>query len=206
MVQTYPNLRVSLGHSTASYDLGLSAVEAGASSLTHLFNAMPPMHHRAPGLAGLISSGRCWYSIIVDGVHVHPSLLTLAHRTDPTRCIIISDSTELANLPDGTYPGNAQVGHARRQIKSGNTVYFEDAPETLVGSAITLDECVRVMIRETGCTLAEAVRCVTENVAALMGETKRGVLEPGRRADFVVLGADGEVRETWVQGERVWKR
>ena len=205
LTRTYPSLRVSLGHSTAPYSIGHAALTAGATSLTHLFNAMPPLHHRNPGLAGLISSGKCFYSIIADGVHVHPSLLTLAQRTDPARCIVISDGTELTGLPDGVYPGNAQVGQTRKQRKEGNSVYFDETPETLVGSAITLDECVRVMVREAGVSLAEAVRCVTENVAAMMGEGKRGVLEPGRKADFVVLDWEGNVRETWVQGERVYR-
>ncbi|KAL9623705.1 MAG: hypothetical protein Q9160_001935 [Pyrenula sp. 1 TL-2023] len=202
LTTTYPHLRLSLGHSSSTYSTGLSALSAGASALTHVFNAMPLLHHRTPGLAGLISSPKApYYSLIPDLIHVHPSLLTLALRASPSRCILITDALELAGLPDGVYPGHAQIPHQQR--KQGNKVTIEDT-ETLVGSCISLDQCVRNMVAETGCGLAEAVRCVTENVAGLMGEGKRGVLEAGRRADFVVLDAEGGVRETWVQGERVW--
>ena len=69
-----------------------------------------------------------------------------------------------------------------------------------------LDECVRNMVRMSQCTLAEAVKCVTENVADMMGESKRGMLEPGRRADFVILDPEGFVEEAWVSGKKLWER
>ena len=200
--ETYPNLTISLGHSSADYATGLGALAMGATALTHTFNAMPPLHHREPGLAGLMSTGRCYYSIIPDGVHLHPSILTMALRTNPGKCILISDSVELAGLPDGVYPGHGQIGGAQR--KEGNKVTIVGT-ETLVGSCCMLDDCVRNMTVMSGCSLAEAVRCVTENVAWMMGENKRGMLEIGRRADFVILDSGGYVKETWIAGHRVWK-
>lgn len=199
--ETYPHLAISLGHSSATYDEGLAALAVGASALTHVFNAMAPLHHREPGLPGLMASGRCYYSIIPDGIHLHAAALTIALRTDAAKCILITDSIELAGLPDGVHPGHGQIPHPQRKI--GNHVTIEGT-DTLVGSCCTLDECVRNMVSLTGCNLAEAVRCVTENVAQMMGESKRGVLEPGRRADFVVLTSEGYVKETWIGGERVW--
>lgn len=202
LLQDYPDLVISLGHSSASYENGLAAVQLGARGLTHVFNAMGPLHHRTPGLAGLMSTARVHYSVIPDGIHVHPSVLSMCLRTDPQKCIFITDSIELAGLADGTYPGNSQIRH--RQYKQGNRVTIEGT-ETLIGSCCTLDECVRNAVAYTGCNLAEAVQCVTENVADLMGQGKRGKLDPGRRADFAILDVEGKVRETWIGGVRVWK-
>ena len=194
---------VSLGHSSADYDTGIAALKAGAKTLTHVFNAMNPLNHRLPGLAGLMSSpGSPYYSIIPDGIHLHPATVTLAYRTNPQRCILITDSIEMAGMPDGVYPGHAQIPHPQR--KEGNKVTI-DGTDTLIGSCISLDECVRNLKRWSGCSLAEAIRCVTENVANLMGLNDRGVLEPGRRADLVVLDEQGNVQETWIRGVKVYE-
>ncbi|KAF2717790.1 carbohydrate esterase family 9 protein [Polychaeton citri CBS 116435] len=201
--------RVALGHSSASYDQGLAAIKAGATCLTHTLNAMAPLHHRDPGLAGLITSPTSsattppYYSIIPDGHHLHPSVATMLFRASPDRCILVTDSVELAGLPDGTYPGHAQIAHA--QTKAGSRVTIAGT-DTLVGGCATLDQCVQNLMRWSGCGVAEAVRCVTENVADLMGDTTRGRLEAGRRADLVVLEDDGTVRETWVAGRKVWEK
>ncbi len=195
---------VSLGHSAADYDTGILGLNAGATALTHVFNAMNPFHHRKPGLAGLISSPSApYYSVIPDGIHLHPATLTTAYRANPEKCILITDSIEMAGLPDGVYPGHAQIPHSQR--KKGNEVTI-DGTGTLIGSCIGLDECVRNLKKWSGCTLAEAVRCVTENVADMMGQKERGKLEVGRRADFVVLDDDGEILQTWMKGIKVHER
>lgn len=179
---------------------------------------MPALHQREPGLAGLMGHEpyRPYYSVIADGVHLHASVLRMALRTDPGRCILITDSVELAGLPDGVYPGNGQVTSRQRKVGARVTMVNEDGEggageEVLIGSAITLDQCVRNMVVMTACSLAEAIRCVTENVAGMMGESRRGVLEVGRWADFVVLDQnvdDGErvfeVKETWVKGVKIY--
>ena len=198
--EDYPHIAISMGHSAANFQDGMAAVDVGAKMMTHVFNAMPPMNHRQPGLAGLMASGKVWYSVIPDGIHLHPSVLGLAMRANPTKCILITDSIELASLPDGVHEGHGQIGG--RQRKEGNKVTLEGT-DTLVGSCIRLDECVRNMVEYTGCSLAEAVRCVTENVADMIGEGKRGTLEPGRRADFVVLNGKGFVEETWMEGKKI---
>ena len=203
LLEDHPELVISLGHSAASYDDGSAAVDMGAKMLTHTFNAMTPLHHRDPGLAGLMTSGLVWYSIIPDGIHLHPSILTLALRANPNKCILITDNIEMAGLPDGVYPPNGQITH--RQRKVGNKVVI-DGTDTLIGSCCMLDECVRNMMRLAHCSLAEAIKCVTENIADLMGESKRGALEAGRRADFAILNPEGFVEETWMAGNLVWRR
>lgn len=83
---------VSIGHSVADFDTGLAVLKAGARGLTHVFNAMNPLHHRSPGLAGLIASPEApYFSLIADGIHLHPATLTMAFRSNPQRCILITD-------------------------------------------------------------------------------------------------------------------
>lgn len=123
-------------------------------------------------------------------------------RANPAKCIVITDSIELAGLPDGTYPGHAQIPF--NQTKKGSRVVIEGT-ETLIGGCASLVECVRNLVGWSGYSIAEGVRSVTENVARLMDvEGEMGVLEVGRRADFVVLGEDGAVTETWIKGRKVW--
>ncbi|KAK0354830.1 hypothetical protein LTR59_008994 [Friedmanniomyces endolithicus] len=208
---TSKGIRVSLGHSIATYPQGLAALAAGATCLTHTLNAMPPLHHRDPGLAGLITLAPTpntppinppYFSLIADGNHLHPSIATLLFRANPTHAILTTDSIELAGLPDDTYPGHAQIPH--RQTKQGSRVVIEGT-ETLIGGCAGLDECVRNLVAWSGCGVAGAVRCVTENVRGFMGEDGgRGRLVVGGRADLVVLGREGDVRGTWVGGVKIW--
>jgi len=204
LVEAY-NIRVSLGHSGASYEEGQTAVDAGATALTHAFNAMNPLHHRSPGLVGLIAAkGKTpYFSLIPDGIHLHPALVAMAYRSNPSNCILITDSIELAGLPDGDYPGHAQIPHT--QTKKGNKATIQGS-DTLVGSCISLDECVRNLMKWSDCSLAQAVRCVTENIADMMGIEDRGRLNEGARADFVVMNDEGEVLQTWIAGKKIWER
>jgi N-acetylglucosamine-6-phosphate deacetylase len=201
-------IRVSLGHSNASYADGVAAVVAGASCLTHTLNAMAPLHHRDPGLAGLVTAAPStiqsspFFSIIPDGNHLHPSVVTMLFRSNPSKCILITDSIELAGLEDGTYPGHSQIPF--NQTKKGSRVAIEGT-ETLIGGCASLIECVQNVISWSGCGIAEAVRCATENVANFMGDTTRGRLETGRTADLMVMDDKANVLETWVAGNRVWK-
>lgn len=203
---TRRGIRVSLGHSSASYSEGLQAVKQGAFCLTHTLNAMAPLQSRDPGLAGLITAGMPdvagspYFSIIPDGNHLHPNVATMLFRANPEKCIVITDSIELAGLPDGTYPGHAQIPHS--QTKLGSKVVIEGT-NTLIGGCAGLDECVRNLVRWSGCSIAQAVKCVTENVSVFMGDNRRGMLEAGRRADFVVLDELGRVLSTWVGGAKV---
>jgi N-acetylglucosamine-6-phosphate deacetylase len=195
-------IRVSMGHSAATHIQGMAGMKAGASLLTHTFNAMNPLHHREPGLAGLISDPNPpYFSIIADSIHLHPRIVGIAYRASPSHCILITDSIELSGLPDGIHPGHAQIPF--NQKKEGNKVTIEGT-DTLIGTCIGLDECVRNLMAWVGLRIEEAVRCVSENVVEAMGVRDRGKLEVGRRGDFVLLGEDGGVRETWVLGKKVY--
>ena len=127
------DIRVSHGHSTATYPTGLTALKAGATCLTHTLNAMTPLHHRDPGLAGLITTSETpppYFTLIADGHHLHPTTTTLLFRSNPSKAILITDSIELAGLPDGTYPGHSQISST--QTKTGSRVVIAGT-ETLIG-------------------------------------------------------------------------
>ncbi|KAH6722143.1 carbohydrate esterase family 9 protein [Leptodontidium sp. MPI-SDFR-AT-0119] len=194
-------VHVSMGHSAASHQEGLEGLKAGANLITHTFNAMNPLHHREPGLPGLISDpSPPYFSIIADSIHLHPRIVGIAYRSSPSNCILITDSIELSGLPDGIHPGHAQIPF--NQLKEGNKVTIEGT-DTLIGTCIGLDECVRNLMAWAEIPVERAVRCVTENVANAMGLKDRGTLDIGKRGDFVVLNETGEVKETWVLGRRV---
>jgi N-acetylglucosamine-6-phosphate deacetylase len=178
--------------------------------LTHTLNAMPGLASRAPGLAGLISLPKQhdpappYYTIIADGQHLHPSTVSFLHRANLKRAITITDSIELASLPDGTYPGHSQIPHQQTKLGDRATIAGTD---TLIGGCIPLQQSVRNVMEWSGCGIAEAVGSVTENVANFMGiDGERGVLREGRRADLTVLSESGEVLQTWVAGVKVWDR
>ncbi|QSZ33294.1 hypothetical protein DSL72_002882 [Monilinia vaccinii-corymbosi] len=198
------NVRVSMGHSAASFEEGYGGGRAGATLLTHTFNAMNALHHREPGLAGLISDQMSpYFSLIADGIHLHPSIVSLAYNTRPDKAILITDSVELSGLPDGLYPGHSQIPHP--QLKDGNKVTISGT-DTLVGTCITLDQCVRNLMKWTHAPIEAAVLTITENVASAMHLRDRGTLTVGQRGDFVVLNDSGDLLQTWVMGKKVWSR
>ncbi|KAL9087153.1 MAG: hypothetical protein Q9165_006804 [Trypethelium subeluteriae] len=149
---TKAGIKVSLGHSSATYDEGLTALSAGATALTHTLNAMPSLHHRSPPFAALISPTSAslpsstslaakpnptppYYSLIADGHHLHPSIVSLLYRANPSKCVLVTDSIELAGLEDDVYEGHAQV--EGRQVKEGSRV-VKEGTETLIGGCASL--------------------------------------------------------------------
>ncbi|KAF2745888.1 carbohydrate esterase family 9 protein [Sporormia fimetaria CBS 119925] len=206
------DIKVSMGHSTATFAEGLAGLDAGATCLTHALNAMPALQSRSPGLTGLISlpakrsPPAPYYTVIADGEHLHPQTVSLLYRSNPRKAIVITDSIELAGLPDGTYPGHAQIPF--QQTKNGSRATISGT-DTLIGGCIPLQQSVRNLMQWSGCGIAEAVATVTENVAGLMGldgPGGRGILREGRRADLCVLDNDGVVLQTWIAGIKVWDK
>ncbi|KDQ28215.1 carbohydrate esterase family 9 protein [Pleurotus ostreatus PC15] len=201
----------SIGHSVATSDIATGAVQHGARLITHLFNAMPQLHHRDPSIIGLLgasphlsSSPRPFYGLIVDGIHSHPNSVRLAFSAYPEGCILITDAMKILdpNLKDGIH----EWRDGQRFVKEGDKLYLEGT-NTLAGSVVTLDKCIRNFSRFTGCSLGEAIKCATYNPAKCLGiEHKKGTLRPGADADLVVLDRQGNVVSTWVKGREVWSR
>jgi N-acetylglucosamine-6-phosphate deacetylase len=173
---------VALGHSTIDLDGALAAADAGAEIVTHLFNGMGPLHHRAPGLAGAaLDDRRLVPSLIADGVHVHPTMLRLALRARPD-AVLVTDA--VATAPP-------------LQVRAGGA-YLPDG--TLAGSTLTMANAVR-HVAALGVSPAATIRCATGNPARAIGATEHGRVAPGCRADLVALDpVTLEVRAVWLGG------
>lgn len=186
---------VSLGHSAASFEEAMSGFDLGATSVTHLFNAMSPLHHRDPGLPGAAMShpsARC--GMVADGRHVHPAMVRLAfERLGPDRMYLVTDAMAAAGMGAGEY----ELAGRTVSLKDG-IPRLEDG--TLAGSVLTMDEAIRNTLEFTGCSLPEAVRMTTATPAALIRATHKGRLEAGCDADVVALSPELEVEATWIGG------
>jgi len=195
-------LRVSLGHSAASYEQGIAAIEAGARHATHLFNRMPSFSHRAPGLVGaILDRAEVSAELIVDGCHVHPAMLRAALRAlGPDRAIAITDGTAVSGLPAGTA---AHLGSAR--LTAGPRVALLD-DGTWAGSVLTMDAAFRNLATTFGCGVVEAARLCAANPARALGLADSGRIAAGAAADLVVLDADLRVAQTVIGGTTVFQR
>jgi len=179
-------IAVSLGHSGASAQQARAAIEAGATLVTHVFNAMGPLLQRAPGLAGVaLVDPRVHVAAIADGRHLDPVVLELVQRAVGTRAILVTDATPAASAP----PGRFRMAGVEIERSTDGAARTPDG--RLAGSTLTLDQAVCNWSAMTGATLAEAVAAGSEVPAAAAG-LPRG-FEPGAPADFVFLDDEGRV-------------
>lgn len=186
---------VSAGHSAATYGEGIAAFEAGVRYGTHLYNAMPPLHHREPGLVGaLLADGRPMIGIIPDGVHVHPAMIKFTWQLAAERINIVTDAMAAMGCADDTY----LLGDYAVTVADG-TARLADG--TLAGSVVTLDTAVRNVWAWTGCSRWEAVRGATAVPAQLLNLKNKGRLAVGCDADLVLLDADLQVVQTIIGGK-----
>ena len=176
---------ISLGHTGADYDTAKKALEAGACHVTHLFNAMMPLSHRAPGLIGAAAEDEnCLAELICDGIHVHESMVRAAFKLFPGRIVLISDTMRAAGMENGTYDlGGQQV------TVNGKLATLADG--TIAGSVTNVYDGMRTAV-SFGIPIEEAVAAATMNPAKSIGIYEEvGSLTPGKRAD--VLLADKEL-------------
>ena len=192
---------VSVGHTTADYDTAWAAFEAGASHTTHLFNAMPPLAHRDPGVIGAaFDVPHVQPELICDGVHVHGSAVRAAFRLfGKERMILISDSLRATGMPDGEYPFGGQMIEVH-----GNRATILGHPETLAGSITSLMGCLRQAVA-FGIPTADAVRACTYNPAQSIGiDGRAGTLDVGKEASIVLLDEkDLSIKAIVFKGQRV---
>ena len=186
----------SLGHSRAGLDEIDDAIKRGARHVTHVFNAMAPFHHRAPGLVGAaLGDHRLSADLICDGVHVDPQAVALAARALAERLLLITDRVDLPRLSREPSLGMGDLNDDGGAIRL--------ASGRLAGSRLTLDAAIRNVIGFANLSLLHAVSACTLRPARLLGiEREYGTLRPGARADLVVLDAEGGVLETWIGGQR----
>ena len=204
IIRQLVNARIiaSFGHSNATYEETLKGFDAGISHVTHLFNAMPSLHHRAPGpLLAIFKMGGPSFQIIPDGVHLHPRVLKFVFEIiGMKRCVTITDGMRAMGLPDGIYIYNGK----EYESKNGTARYSDG---TLIGTALGLIQMVLRLMEFSDCSLETAIKTVTENPARLLGiEDKKGSIAVGKDADFVVLDHDYSVWSTIVNGKIVFQK
>jgi N-acetylglucosamine-6-phosphate deacetylase len=186
---------VSLGHSNADLCQAQRGISAGAHHATHTFNAMRRLEHRDAGLLGAILTHKCMTAdIIVDGIHVEPTVVDLFLREKGVEgAVLITDATSATGMPDGTY----RLGNFEVEVKNGQCT----SHGKLAGSVLTLDRAIRNVMDFAGWTLQNSVRLATYNPARVLGvEKRKGIIASGADADFAILDAQGEVRNTIIGG------
>ncbi len=187
-------VRVSLGHSNATTAEARAAVDAGAVSATHTFNAMRPLDHREPGILGVaLTDDRLYAELICDGIHVDPAMARLWWRAKgEDRAILVTDAMSAAGMPDGEY----QLGGFPVQVANGRAM----ARGVLAGSVLTLDRALSNFVAFTGAPLEKALRLLTANPAKMAG-VSAGSVAVGQAADLVAVDAAGKLVSSIVGGE-----
>ncbi|MBI4582629.1 MAG: N-acetylglucosamine-6-phosphate deacetylase [Planctomycetes bacterium] len=191
----------AFGHSGAGYEEARRAIQAGIRYVTHLFNAMDGIHHRRPGpVSAFLEDERVRVELISDGFHVDPAVLRWVERLKPGDLIcLVSDSVHPCGLEDGLYV----FAGVDVELKAGRVARRNG---TLAGSALTLDRALRVQVEAVGADPAAAVTALTRAPARLLGWKDAGEIAPGRGADLVVLSSRLVVEETYLRGQRVYRR
>lgn len=185
----------AVGHTDATAAQARAAFAAGAAGVTHLFNAMRPLHHREPGVAGAaLDTADVTLELIVDGHHLAPEIVRLVWRAAQGRVALVTDGTAAVGMPAGTYV----MGDIELVVRDGAV---RNRAGALAGSALTMIAAVR-NVHALGVTLTDAVAAATRVPARLIGRADLGVLHPGAAADLVVLDDHLDVRETFVAGDR----
>lgn len=188
-------IRVQIGHSAATYEQACAALQHGASSFTHLFNAMGAFHHRTPGAAGAALAQAERAELIPDLLHVHPGAILAARRAIP-RLYAVTDATAATGMPDGEYRLGRQTV---RKCEGGVRL----ADGTLAGSTLTMDQALRNLV-QLGLPLAEAALRTSGHAAHYLGLADRGRLGVGAWADVVQLDpASLQVQRVFVEGEAI---
>jgi N-acetylglucosamine-6-phosphate deacetylase len=192
-------LKVGIGHSNATYEEAMSAIEAGATHAVHCFNAMRPFLHRDAGIIGaVLTDDRVSAELICDGIHVEPTAIrVLVRQKGVERLILVSDSLSGAGMPDGNY----RLGNFTVHVAGGVCRTVEGS---LAGSTIMLDAALRNLSAYTGLSYKDCLPSITSNPARILGlETQKGVIAPRADADLAVLDQEFYVTQTYVRGRPV---
>ncbi|MER7927651.1 MULTISPECIES: N-acetylglucosamine-6-phosphate deacetylase [unclassified Streptomyces] len=190
----------AIGHTDASYEQTVAAIDAGATVATHLFNAMPPLGHREPGpIAALLEDGRVTVELINDGTHLHPAALELAfHHAGAERVAFITDAMDAAGFGDGRY----MLGPLEVEVSEGVARLVEGG--SIAGSTLTLDRAFKRAVTVDRLPVEDVVAAISANPARLLGSYDEvGSLEPGKYADLVLLDGEFDLKGVMRRGEWV---
>lgn len=194
-------ITAALGHTDASFEEVIAAADAGLNQAVHMFNAMTPLHHRKPGVAGAVMfDKRIRAEIIADGIHVHPAAISLvANLKKDNNLLLITDAMSATGLSDGEYT----IGDLPVLVQDGIAT-LKDNPAALAGSTLTMIRGFRYLIQEVGLSLEEASRAASLTPAISIGmERSIGTLEAGKRGDILRLDAELNLRGVWIGGRPI---
>jgi N-acetylglucosamine-6-phosphate deacetylase len=183
----------------ATYAEAEAGFEAGIACGTHLYNAMPPLDHRSPGLTGaLLYNPQVVVGLIADGVHCHPAMIKLAWQSKGSRGLaLVTDAMAALGMQPGVY----QLGDYEVSVDSGSARLSNG---TLAGSIVTLEQALRNLMGVSGCALADAIPSLSGTPAALLGLQNKGVIRPGSDADLTLVTPQGQVVMTIAAGQIVY--
>lgn len=193
---------VSAGHTNATFEEAKTAFRQGITMATHLFNAMPPLHHRNPGIVGAVfSDDSIYYSIIADGFHLHPATIELAWKTQPKGLFLVTDAIQALGLPEGAYHLGAM------EVDVQKNCAWIAGTQTLAGSVLSMDAAVQFFKLSAHCSIVDAIEAATLKPAKIIGiEDVKGNLNEGADADFILLDDELNVRATYVLGQLAWQK
>jgi N-acetylglucosamine-6-phosphate deacetylase len=199
-VKEKTNIILSIGHSDAVYEQAIEAIKGGVSHATHIFNAMPPLNHRRPGIVGAAFNTDIYCELIADKIHVHPAIFKILEAIKGMdKIILITDSMRAGCLKDGI----SELG-GQKVIVKDNSARLEDG--TLAGSILKLNQGIKNFMDCTGKEICETIKLASLNPAKELGiEKQRGSLEIGKFSDIVILDKDFNVKQTIVEGKTVFR-
>lgn len=189
-------VRVAMGHTDSDYDTAKKAISAGASHMTHTYNAMRGLHHRNPNAIGAALDSDITCECISDGMHVHPAMVRLLYKAvGAKRLVFVSDSLRSAGMPDGEY----ELGGQLTIVKNGQATLLDG---TIAGSTATLLGCVKKAV-EFGIPMEDAIRAASYNAAKAAGiENAAGIIADGRCADFLLTDNDLNLKSVYINGKK----
>ena len=190
------NIIVAIGHSAATYETAMAAIERGANHITHLFNAQSGFHHRKPNVVGAALDSSAIVELIADNVHVHPAAQRFVAKVKPrNEIILITDSFRACGVGDGL----SELGGQKVFVK-GTLATLEDG--TIAGSVAKMNEILKIFCANTSTDIAAGVEMITKNPAVELGIfDKTGSLEVGKAADIVLFDDEFNVKKTFVNGQ-----
>ena len=188
------NVRVSVGHTDATFEETLSGIDAGATHITHLFNAQTPLHHRNPGVVGAALLRDVYTELICDTFHVHKGLFELIAKIKGDKLVLITDCTRAGGMPDGEYTLGGQ-----KIIVNGIECLLEDG--TIAGSVLKLNNAVKNVYKNTEMPLWQIVAAASLNPAKAIGvDDRKGSIEVGKDADIIITDYEFNIMKTIIGG------
>lgn len=189
------NVRVSIGHTDATFEEAIKGIDAGATHITHLFNAQTPLHHRNPGVVGAALVKDVYTELICDTFHVHKGLFELVAKTKGDKLVLITDCTRAGGMPDGEYTLGGQ-----KIIVNGIECLLEDG--TIAGSVLKLNNAVKNVYNNTDMPLWTVVAAASLNPAKAIGvDDRKGSLDEGKDADIIITDSDFNIVKTIIGGK-----